>query len=78
MDVESVVLTALQVLSPVLLAALSWRLRLGVEGGVWGVYLFGENLTDDDGAVSPYQLGPAGPATRMRPRTIGLQLRASF
>lgn len=53
-------------------------LRLGAEGEVWSGYLFADNLTDEDGAISPYYLGPMGPATRYRPRTIGLQIRASF
>ena len=56
-------------------------LRLGLEGRAWGVYLFGENLTDEDGAINPVPLnlfGTDGPATRFRPRSVGLQVRASF
>ena len=55
-------------------------LRLGLEGNVWGAYLFAENLTDEDGSISPIAPGPFGdlPSTRYRPRTIGLQVRASF
>jgi outer membrane receptor protein involved in Fe transport len=55
-------------------------LRLGVEGNAWGVYLFGDNLTDEDGAVDVYSSGVpgTGPATRLRPRTFGVNLRYSF
>jgi len=52
--------------------------RLGVEAAIWSAFLFADNLTDEDAAISPYYQGPAGPATRLRPLTIGLQLRASF
>ena len=55
-------------------------LRFGLEGEIWGAYLFAENLTDEDGAISPVPFSPVGdvPTTRFRPRTIGLQIRASF
>lgn len=53
-------------------------LRVGVEGKRWGAYLFADNVTDEDGAVDVYLLGPDGPATRLRPRTIGLNLRYHF
>ncbi len=55
-------------------------LRLGVERGGLGVYVYGENLTDEDGAVSPAPppAGPDGIATRFRPRTFGLNLRYDF
>ena len=59
-------------------------LRFGLEGDVWGAYLVGDNLTDEDGAISPQPVGlagptgPAAPATRFRPRTVGLQVRVSF
>jgi iron complex outermembrane receptor protein len=52
--------------------------RLGIEGRQWGAYLFSDNLTDEDGAVDVRLLGADGPATRLRPRTIGLNLRYSF
>ena len=46
--------------------------RFGVESmSGWGAYLFGTNLTDDDGAVDPPYRGQA---TRLRPRTIGIQV----
>ncbi len=53
-------------------------LRAGLEGTRWGAYLFADNVTDEDGAVDVYLFGPDGPATRMRPRTIGLNLRYNF
>jgi outer membrane receptor protein involved in Fe transport len=53
-------------------------LRLGVEAESWSAFLFADNLSDEDGAITPYYAGPAGPATRLRPLTIGLQLRAWF
>lgn len=49
--------------------------RLGVENGRFGVFLFGDNLTDDNGALSARTtLG----AVRARPQTIGIELTASF
>ena len=53
-------------------------LRFGVESDSWSAYLFGDNVTDEDGAIAPYYSGAAGPATRLRPFTFGLQLRAWF
>jgi hypothetical protein len=50
--------------------------RVGVQDENWGLYLFGENLNDEDGAVVP-QLG-SGFALRYRPRTIGLNLKLNF
>jgi len=52
--------------------------RFGVEANHWSAFLFADNLFDEDGAVAPYALGPAGPATRLRPLTIGLQLSARY
>ena len=53
-------------------------LRLGVEGNAWGLYLFGDNLTNEDGAVGVRQFGPDGPATRLRPRTYGINFRYNY
>ncbi len=53
-------------------------MRLGLEAAIGSAYLFVDNLTDEDGAIAPYYSGPAGPATRLRPLTIGLQLSARF
>ena len=54
------------------------ELRFGLESRHWGVQLFVDNLTDEDGAISPraaQQVPGALPtATRFRPRTIGLQV----
>lgn len=52
--------------------------RLGVEGETWSVYLFADNLTDEDGAIAPFAFGPTGPALRFQPRTVGVQVSASF
>ncbi|MGH7462434.1 MAG: TonB-dependent receptor domain-containing protein, partial [Longimicrobiales bacterium] len=51
-------------------------LRLGIEGESWGAYLFGNNLTDEDGAVEAQF--PFTPVTRLRPRTLGVNLRYNF
>jgi outer membrane receptor protein involved in Fe transport len=59
-------------------AITSIDLRVGLEAAHWAAYLFADNLNDEDDAVSPYALGPQGPATRLMPRTIGLQLRTMF
>ena len=53
-------------------------LRLGLESRIWSAYLFADNLTDEDGAIAPYYLGPNGPATRLRPLTVGLQLSLRY
>jgi outer membrane receptor protein involved in Fe transport len=53
-------------------------MRLGVEGEKWAAYLFGENLTDEYGAIDAYALGETGPALRPRPLTFGLQLSVNF
>lgn len=52
--------------------------RLGIESGSWSAYLFGDNLTDEDAAVDARYLGADGPATRLRPRTYGLNVRYNF
>lgn len=54
--------------------------RLGARVGLesprgWAAYLFAENLTNEDGAVdAPY----LGAATRLRPRTVGVELRYDY
>jgi iron complex outermembrane receptor protein len=53
-------------------------LRLGVEGQAWSAYLFGDNLTDEDGAVDVRLQGIDGPATRLRARTFGVNVRYNF
>jgi hypothetical protein len=49
-----------------------------VEGKQWSAYLFADNLNDEDSAIDVRGLGPTGPATRMRPRSFGLNLRYDF
>ena len=53
-------------------------LRAGIEADRWALYGFVENATDEDGAIDVFLQGPMGPATRYRPRTVGLQFRTSF
>ena len=50
---------------------------MGVEADKWGAYLFAENLFDEDGMVDGPGITPATAdlATRLRPRTIGLNVR---
>jgi outer membrane receptor protein involved in Fe transport len=54
--------------------------RLGVEGRAWGVYLSGENLSDENAASSyTSQInGVVMPAVRPRPRTVGLNMSYRF
>jgi outer membrane receptor protein involved in Fe transport len=55
--------------------------RVGAEGDHWGMYVVGENLTNEDGAASPRQVSnPALPGTayRLRPRTVGVEFLFSF
>ena len=55
--------------------------RLSFERAGWTVSLLGENLTNDGGAVSYRTVQPLAPgvndvrASRLRPRTVGLELR---
>lgn|GEM_PF-458495 len=56
---------------------LSARLRLGLESAHgWAVHLYGENLTDESGAVDGRDA--FGQATRLRPRTLGMELGFSY
>ncbi len=50
-------------------------LRLGIEGKTWGLYLFGDNINDEKGAIDVFAFGATGPALRYRPRTFGINLR---
>ncbi len=54
--------------------------RTGVEGDHWGVYAFVNNLFDEDGKVTGGAIQPGFEdlATRLRPRTVGLNLRLGF
>ncbi|MFM9949053.1 MAG: TonB-dependent receptor [Saprospiraceae bacterium] len=49
------------------------NLRIGVEGKKWGVFLFGNNLLNDRGATYPHNLLTYD--TRLRPRTLGINLK---
>lgn len=53
-------------------------LRVGVEGAAWGVYLYGDNVTDEDAAIDPTPTGPNGIANRFRPRSYGLNVRYDY
>jgi hypothetical protein len=50
--------------------------RIGVSRHGWSYELFGENLTDANGLQDT--AGAFGFASRPRPRTIGVQVRAEF
>lgn len=53
--------------------------RFGVENDRWGVYLFGENLNNDDNRINPAGTALArGYASRYRPSTIGLNVRFDY
>lgn len=49
--------------------------RLGVTGNAWGVFLYAENLNNEDGIIFPW---PFGIAPRLRPRTVGISLEYGF
>lgn len=49
--------------------------RIGVEGEHWGLFLFADNLLNDDGAVTA---GGSGEQVFLRPRTIGLNLKLTY
>lgn len=52
-------------------------LRFGLEAAEgWGIYAFGENLADERGAVVGRTKD--GLATRLRPRTFGIEFRISY
>lgn len=52
------------------------RARIGIQNDEWGIFLYGENLTDEDGAFNPGY--PPTPPQRLRPRTIGLNLKYTY
>lgn len=65
-------------------AILSVAARFGIANEHWGAFLFVENLTNERGAAGPraaalLELGDAeSTAVRLRPRTIGIELRTTF
>ncbi|MGX9720600.1 TonB-dependent receptor domain-containing protein [Stenotrophomonas acidaminiphila] len=51
--------------------------RIGLESpSGWSGYLYGENLTDDNGALNARSV--AGIGNRLRPRTLGLMVRYDY
>ena len=51
--------------------------RIGLEGERYGIFLFADNMTNEDGAISYVSL-TTGQASRYRPRSIGVELRGTF
>lgn len=56
--------------------------RIGVESSSgWATYLYGDNLADEKGAITGETIGfgtAAGVANRLRPRTVGIELRYNY
>ena len=52
--------------------------RLGIENDHLGVYVFGTNLTDEDGALASRLLVLSHTALRPRPRTFGIEVSARY
>ena len=52
--------------------------RIGVDIGRWGMYLFAENLTNEDGIITPSVFKGPNFGTRPRPRTIGVNLKFRY
>lgn len=50
--------------------------RIGVEGKKWGIFLFGNNLLNERGATYPHNLLTYD--TRLRPRTLGINLKINY
>jgi hypothetical protein len=53
-------------------------LRFGVEGKVWGAYVFVDNATNEDRPMDVAFSSNLFAANRPRPRTIGLNVRYDF
>lgn len=52
-------------------------LRAGIESGMgWSLYLYGDNITNEDGAVNARYMD--GTAVRLRPRTWGVEFRYNY
>ncbi|MDA8936432.1 TonB-dependent receptor [Porticoccaceae bacterium] len=49
--------------------------RIGVEGEHWGLFLYGDNLLNDDGAITA---GDPGMQNFLRPRVIDLNLKLTY
>lgn len=51
------------------------RARIGIDNETWGVFLYANNLFDEDSAFTPANPEFSIQATRLRPRTIGLNVK---
>ena len=51
------------------------NLRAGVEKEDWGIYLYADNLLNEDGRVNSFV---DNTGTRLQPRVVGLKLRATL
>ena len=51
------------------------RARIGIDNETWGVFLFVNNMFDEDSAFTPANPPFAIWANRLRPRTIGLNVK---
>jgi len=51
------------------------RARIGIDNETWGVFLFVNNMFDEDSAFTPANPAFSIQATRLRPRTIGLNVK---
>ena len=49
---------------------------VGIDNGRWGIYLYGTNITDEDGAYLP-AFAP-NPPNRLRPQTFGINVKFRF
>jgi len=52
-------------------------LRVGLNMGRWGTYLYAQNVFDEDGIISPIT-SKVDYGYRYRPRTVGLNLRFNY
>jgi len=52
--------------------------RVGLARGNWAVYLFGNNLFDEDGIIQPDATFIANSGTRYQPRTVGINLKFDY
>jgi iron complex outermembrane receptor protein len=56
----------------------SLKVSAGLQADRWSLDLYGDNLLDDGGSVSPPTRGAQFTSIRQRPRTIGLQVTFDF
>ncbi len=50
--------------------------RIGAAWDRWSLELYGENLTDEGGALDPW--GPLGFGARYQPRTVGIKVGVDY